>query len=63
MGTMKPANSILDQSFRYVPSMSTSVAETWRRFGWRPMSDEDRKRRRVTMTHKWRTPWLETGRI
>jgi hypothetical protein len=44
--TMKPAHSILDASFRYVPSMSTSVAETWRRFGWRPMTDEDRRRRR-----------------
>ena len=32
----KPARSILDPSFRYVPAASTSVAETWRRFGWHP---------------------------
>ncbi len=43
---MKPAHSILDDSFRYVPAIATSVAETWRRFGWRPTTDEDRKRRR-----------------
>lgn len=43
---MKPAHSILDDSFRYVPATSTSVAETWRRFGWRPVTDEERKRRR-----------------
>jgi len=43
---MKPAHSILDDSFRYVPAIATSVAETWRRFGWRPMTEEERKRRR-----------------
>jgi hypothetical protein len=43
---MKPAHSILDDSFRYVPAIATSVTETWRRFGWRPTTDEDRKRRR-----------------
>ena len=43
---MKPARSILDRSFRYVPAMSTSVAETWSRFGWRPTTDAERNRRR-----------------
>jgi hypothetical protein len=33
---MKPSRSILDESFQYVPSVATSVADTWRRFGWRP---------------------------
>jgi hypothetical protein len=37
---------ILDPAFRYVPSFATSVAATWRRFGWRPTTDEDRKARR-----------------
>src|SRR5438309_9484987 len=37
--------SILDPAFRYVPSFATSVAATWRRFGWRPTTDEDRKTR------------------
>ena len=46
--TMNPAHSILDDSFRYVPAVATSVAETWRRFGWRPTSEEERK--------KWRRP-------
>jgi hypothetical protein len=43
---MKPAHSILDESFRYVPAIATSVAETWGRFGWRPTTDEERKKRR-----------------
>jgi hypothetical protein len=42
--------SILDPAFRYVPSFATSVAATWRRFGWRPTTEEDRKARpRPTM--------------
>jgi hypothetical protein len=43
---MKPIRSILDPSFRYVPSVATSVASTWRRAGWRPMTDEERRARR-----------------
>jgi hypothetical protein len=43
---MKPIRSILDASFRYVPSVATSVASTWRRAGWRPTTDEERKTRR-----------------
>jgi len=43
---MKPIRSILDESFPYVPSAATSVAETWRRYGWRPVTDEDRRKRR-----------------
>jgi hypothetical protein len=42
----KPSRSILDESFPYVSAAATSVSDTWRRFGWRPMTDEDRKRRR-----------------
>ena len=43
---MKPSRSILDHSFHYVPAAATSVAETWRRFGWRPTTDDQRKARR-----------------
>ena len=42
---MRPAHSILDSSFRYVPAAATSVVQTWRRFGWRPTTDDERKRR------------------
>jgi hypothetical protein len=42
---MKPDRSILEASFRYVPSVSTSVADTWRRFGWRPATEADLKPR------------------
>jgi hypothetical protein len=44
---MKPSKSILDRSFRYVPSVATSVASTWRRFGWRPTTADERSRRLV----------------
>lgn len=43
---MKPFRSILDPSFCYVPSVATSVASTWRRAGWRPTTDDDRRARR-----------------
>jgi hypothetical protein len=43
---MNPTRSILDDSFRYVPAIATSVAETWRRYGWRPTTEEERTRRR-----------------
>jgi hypothetical protein len=33
---MKPRVSILDRAFAYKPSYATAIAETWRRFGWRP---------------------------
>jgi hypothetical protein len=33
---MKPRISILDRAFSYKPSYATAIAETWRRFGWRP---------------------------
>jgi hypothetical protein len=34
---MKPKISILDRAFVYTPSYATAIAETWRRFGWRPV--------------------------
>ena len=43
---MKPYRSILDESFQYMPAGASSVAETWRRFGWHPTTDEERKARR-----------------
>jgi hypothetical protein len=46
MQKMNPTHSILDASFRYVPAIATSVAETWRRYGWRPTTEEERKTRR-----------------
>lgn len=41
----KPVRSLLDPSFRYVPSFATSIASTWQRAGWRPITDEDRRAR------------------
>jgi hypothetical protein len=39
---MKPSRSILDERFQYIPSVATSVADTWRRFGWRPEEELSR---------------------
>jgi hypothetical protein len=43
---MKPSKSILDESFSYIPSTTTSVEATWRRYGWQPTTDEERRKRR-----------------
>ena len=37
---MKPKISILDRAFVYKPSYATAIADTWRRFGWRPAKRE-----------------------
>jgi hypothetical protein len=42
---MKPNKSILDQSFKYVSSSSTSVDATWRKYGWKPVSPQERAAR------------------
>jgi hypothetical protein len=44
---MKTICSILDPSFPYVPAVATSVADTWRRFGWRPTTEEERSSRQM----------------
>lgn len=36
---MKPSISILDARFQYRSSIATSVADTWRRFGWRSKAE------------------------
>jgi hypothetical protein len=56
---MKPAHSLLDNSFRYVPAMATSVSDTWSRFGWRPTTEADRRRRRaVSSSDTASTTWI-----
>ena len=37
--------SLLDPRFKYVPAASTDVAGTWRRFGFKPVTDEERRAR------------------
>ena len=48
---MKPARSILDKRFQYVPASNTSVADTWRKHGWKP---QDEVRRKLKPTQKTR---------
>ena len=40
---------ILDQKFRYVPSEATNVAATWKRFGFRPTTDVERRARQARL--------------
>ena len=42
---MKPNKSILDPSFAYTSAAATSVLATWRRFGWAPVSDQERTKK------------------
>jgi hypothetical protein len=42
---MKPKISILDRAFAYTPSYATAIADTWRRFGWRPVTREAKEPR------------------
>ena len=37
--------SLLDPRFKYIPAASTDVAGTWRRFGFKPVTDEERRAR------------------
>jgi hypothetical protein len=36
---------LLDPRFRYVPAAKTDVLATWRRFGFHPISDAERRAR------------------
>jgi hypothetical protein len=38
---------LLDPGFRYVPSAHTNVAATWKRFGYRPTTDAERRARQA----------------
>jgi hypothetical protein len=36
---------LLDPGFRYVPSANTNVTATWKRFGYRPTTEAERRAR------------------
>ena len=36
---------LLDRNFKYIPSSETDVANTWRRFGFRPTTEKERRER------------------
>jgi hypothetical protein len=40
---------LLDPGFRYVPSANTNVTATWKRFGYRPTTDAERRARQSRM--------------
>jgi hypothetical protein len=36
---------LLDAKFKYVPSNSTNITTTWKRFGYRPTTEAERRAR------------------
>lgn len=36
---------LLDPRFKYVPSSATDITATWRRFGFKPTTEADRRAR------------------
>jgi hypothetical protein len=40
---------MLDAKFRYVPSAHTNVAATWKRFGFRPTTEAERRARQTRL--------------
>lgn len=39
----KPATRLLDLRFNYIPAAATDIAATWRRFGFDPHSNKQRR--------------------
>jgi hypothetical protein len=39
---------LLDPRFRYIPAARTDVSVTWRRFGFRPTTESERRARQRT---------------
>lgn len=52
---------IWDPRFKYVPATSTDVEATWRRFGFRPTTDIERRRRLALGTGATTTPASPSG--
>ena len=38
---------LLDPRFKYIPAARTDVAATWRRFGFKPMTEAERRSRKL----------------
>ena len=41
--TLKPATRLLDFRFNYIPAAATDIAATWRRFGFDPHTNKQRR--------------------
>ena len=39
----KPATRLLDLRFNYVPAAATDIAATWRRYGFDPRANQQRR--------------------
>ncbi len=48
--------SLLDPRFKYIPAINTDVLETFRRFGFKPTSDEERRERQSRLDPRSHQP-------
>ncbi len=48
--------SLLDPRFKYIPAINTDVLETFRRFGFKPTSDEERRERQSRLDPRSHKP-------
>ena len=47
---------LLDPRFKYVPSARTDISATWRRYGFRPTTDAERRARQRASTEAPASP-------
>ncbi|MBC8119330.1 MAG: hypothetical protein H7X75_07140 [Burkholderiaceae bacterium] len=40
---LKPATRLLDLRFNYIPAAATDIAATWKRFGFDPRANQQRR--------------------
>ena len=40
---LKPASRLLDLRFNYIPAVATDIAATWKRFGFDPHANKQRR--------------------
>lgn len=53
--------SLLDAEFKYTPAAQTDITQTWRRFGYRPTTEAERRARQGSECGRSRRLVLAAG--